>query len=503
MRGKNAAINLIFYVVYEILVFALGIIFPRLIIGAYGSEFNGLTSTITRALSLINLVQAGAIGAASYQMFGPVAKNDYDTQSAIIYSSKRFYNRIVLVYLFIAIGIGIFYSFRLESDNLSFFTIFLSFFILTINGALALRLNSICDIYITSHQKKYLLIISMIANLFVYYGLLSIILILRLNFLTIYFAYLFGGLANVALNLFFYKRMTKGKIANQPSNKNFVIPDRKTLMLTSIGSEIVTLSPTIIISTFLGLTLTSVFSIYAVIFTSMKTVINSIQLSIAPIFGNVTKTSDEKKIYQVYDLIELITISIGSILAACVGFLIIPFVTLYTKNITDANYVYPVLGVFISVYVLLFTFRSSFSYVPNVYGLFKKLCIITLSSGGVGVIISVLCSLLWGMPYVMIGLLFNQLACSVATLIISKKDIAWFSIKKLIIRSSFMCVITFVGNTLSFTFLTFISDWMTWLLFAALAFAICALLVLLYCVLFERQQLKSLIPYVKSFVKHK
>ena len=93
MRSKNAFRNLLFYLIYEVLCFILGIIFPRFIIHAYGSEINGLTSTITRILSLINLIQAGAVGTAIYQMYKPVAEDDYDKQSAIIYSSRRFYNK--------------------------------------------------------------------------------------------------------------------------------------------------------------------------------------------------------------------------------------------------------------------------------------------------------------------------------------------------------------------------------------------------------------------------
>ncbi len=503
MRGKNAAKNLIFYLVYEVLVFALGIIFPRLIIGTFGSEVNGLTSTITRMLALLNLIQAGAVGAAIFQMYGPVAKNDKQTQSAIIYSSKRYYNKIVIIYVIASLIIGVFYSFRLQSENLSFYLIFWSFIVLTINGVLILRFNSICDIFISSHQKKYLLTISMIANQFVYYGLLSIILIFKLHFILMYLAYLCGGVVNVIVNLIFYSKMAKEIIVNNPENKNFKIPDRRALMLTSIGSEVVTLSPTIIVSTFLGLVPTSIFSIYAVIFTSMKTLINSIQLSFSPIFGNITKTADDNKIRDTYDLIELITIIIGSIASVCVGFLIMPFISLYTRNIADVNYYYPVLGVFVVLYVMIFSFRTAFSFVSTVYGLFKKICVITLVFGGLGIIISVFCTILFGMPYVMIGLLFNQFACSIATLIITKRDIKWFSLRNLVIRTLFLFSITCFGMLSYFMFNPHIDSWGEWLVYAICVGGISIVLIFLYCIIFEGKQIKSLLLYIKSFFINK
>ena len=129
MRSKNAFKNLIWYLGYEIIVFVLSVIFPRFIILTYGSSINGLTSTITRILSLINLIQAGAVGAAIYQMYKPVAENDYETQSAIIYSSKKFYYVVSVIYLTVSLAVGVFYGFYLENEELKFWAIFLSFFI--------------------------------------------------------------------------------------------------------------------------------------------------------------------------------------------------------------------------------------------------------------------------------------------------------------------------------------------------------------------------------------
>lgn len=316
-----------------------------------------------------------------------------------------------------------------------------------------------------------------------------------------YIAYLLGGMTNVLVNIFFYKKMSKGIITNSPPNKQFVIPDRRALMLTSIGSEVVTLSPTIVISTFLDLVSTSVFSIYAVIFTSMKTLINSIQLSFSPIFGNLTKTSTDEKIHNIYDLIELITIMIGTVASVCVGFLIMPFIHLYTRNITDVSYFYPVLGVFVCLYVMLFSFRTAFSFVANVYGLFKKICIITLIFGGIGIVISIVCTILFGMPYVMLGLLFNQLLCSIATLVIIKKEIGWFSLKNLIRRTMFMTLFTSMSLVLFYMLKPSINSWGGWLVSAVCVGGVSLFLVLLFCIFFERKQTLNILMYIKKFFK--
>ena len=212
MRSKNAFRNLLFYLIYEVVVFAFNIIFPRLIILGYGSEINGLTSTISRILSLINLIQAGAVGAAIFQMYKPVAEGDSETQSAIIYSSKKFYNVVSIIYLTLSLGIGVFYGFYLKSPSLSFVAIFLSFAILALNGANILLFNSIYDIFISSHQKRYLLSLSALSEQIVRYSLIAIVLLFKFNFIFIYLCYLCGGLVSVVLNTVFYKKLSKNII---------------------------------------------------------------------------------------------------------------------------------------------------------------------------------------------------------------------------------------------------------------------------------------------------
>lgn len=502
MRSKNATKNLAFLLVYEMLAFACGIIFPRFIILIYGSQINGLTSTITRILSLINLIQAGAVGAAIFQMYQPVATNDFERQSAIIFSSRKYYNRISFIFLIISLSIGLFYSFYLSDKVLSPFAIFFSFLILSINGAGILLFNSVCDIFLSPHQKKYLLTTASICELVVRYLLMSVVLILHLNFVFIYVCYLAGGIVSILINQRIYKKYSYGIINGSPNDKAFPIPDRRYLMLSSVGSEIVTASPIIIISTFSGLIASSIFSVYAMIFTSMKTILNSIQLSFSAIFGNLVKTSSNHRIYDVYSTIELFTIIIGTIASSCVGFLIVPFIKLYTVG-ADTNYVYIVLALFVVLYTLIFTFRTAFGYVATVYGLFKETCKIIITFGITGVLLSFLFVLFFGMPYVMVGIIFNELGCAITTLLIIKKRVSWFKCDKLLIRSLIMFFLVTLSVITYFVAQPIIDSWAEWIAFAFLIVLIIILLLAIYCAAFERKYLKMFRIYANNIFKRR
>ena len=502
MRSKNALRNIIFYFFFEIIALTCGVVFPKFIISFYGSEINGLTSTITRLLSLISLIQASAIGAAIYQMYKPVASDDFYTQSLIINSSKSFYKKVSAVYLLLSLCIAVAYSFYLSKENLSFFDIFLPFLILSLNGAGVLLFNSVCDILLSSYQKRYLISIASIAEQIIRYSLITVVLLARLHFIFIYFCYLIGGIVSIVFNLVFYRKYSKGKITKD-FDHSFRIQNKKYLMVSTIGSEVVTASPVVIITTFIDLVSSSVFSIYSMIFVSMKTILSSVQLSFNAIFGNLSKTTDDEYLLKAHNCIELLTFLMGTICAACVGFLIIPFMKLYSRGISDANYVNILLGIFVVAYTLVFAFRASFGYLSTVYGLFKYTCYITIGFGLLGIAISVLCVLFFGMPFVMVGLLTNQICCSVVTLIIIKKKVPWYRINKLFYRLLIMFFVTICATALSFYCGGFITSWMKWILSAISVALGSACIFILYCVLFDRESFFTLLKYAKQVLKRK
>lgn len=501
MRSKNALKSLLALFCYEAVIFATSIVYPRWIILTYGSEVNGLSTTITRALSLVSLIQAGAIGASIYQMYQPVAENDVVTQSEIMYSSKKYYKKIVLIYLSLSLVIAAFFSVYLGNETLFAKDIFLAFMIVAVNGGLQLYITSICDIFFSAHQKKYYVTIAQIVYQVVNYGCLTLVLYYKLSYIYIFLSMLLGGLIGVLINLLLYKSFSKGIICPNPENKNYVIPGRRYLMLSCIGGEAVTTAPTIIVSTILGLIYSSVFSVYSLVYMSMRTLISTIQLSVSPIFGNLVKTSDDSKLLYIYDLIELITVLFGTLLSAVAGVLIIPFIEIYTKDINDAEYLYPVLAIFVVAFIVFLTISSAFGYVSTIYGLFKQTCTITLISSGVGIVISAICTVLWGISYVMVGVIIYQVLSLLLTLKVLQKNVRWFRLSGIIKRSVFLIVATLLLYNLYVMCRVEISTWSQWFRAAIFASIATGGIISIYVVLFERKPVRDIISYLLKSIK--
>lgn len=502
MRSKNAAKNIAFSLWIELFSLAAGLIVPRYIILTYGSSINGLTSTINRLLSLINLMQAGAVGSSIYQMYKPVAEEDYETQSAILYSSRQFYKRIGIYYFSFAMAFAVVYSFILKDENFKQIEIFFSFFILSINGLMYIFFNSRYDIFLSSHQKRYLMNLSDFIERLVYYALLAAVLLQKLHFLFMYLAMAIGGVVRVCINTYFYRRESQGKIINNPKNKTYVIPGRKYLMLSSIGEQAITAAPPVIISTIVNLAYSSVYSVYAMVFTAIRSLLNALQLSISAIFGNLVASSDDENISRVFNLVQFLFVMTGCLFASVAAYMFIPFIRVYTTGITDVNYMWSNLAFFSVLFISLFALNLSFGYVCTVYGLFKEICVYTLTYGCIGIVCSIILVYIGGMPYVMIGTLLYYVLQTITQNIILNKRLSWFTNKKLLQR----CIMLFVLPTLMFfsyqKFQLFnIDSWLKWFLVALGISLICILIILTYCAMFERTELSQLVVYFKNFLR--
>jgi len=134
MRSLSTLKNMIMSLTYEIMLVLFGLIVPRLIIETYGSEVNGLTSTITHILTILNLLQAGAVGASIFRMYKPVADKDYLEISKIIDSSRRYFYKIGVIFLLLVLIVTPFMSVGTESA-LAVWEKASAFIILGINGA--------------------------------------------------------------------------------------------------------------------------------------------------------------------------------------------------------------------------------------------------------------------------------------------------------------------------------------------------------------------------------
>ena len=100
----------------QVVTLILGIVIPKLLIVSYGSEVNGLLSSVRQVFVYVALLEAG-IGTASLQaLYAPVAANDQQRTSEIMAATDRYYKRTGILYGLAVIGLAVFYPIVVHSS---------------------------------------------------------------------------------------------------------------------------------------------------------------------------------------------------------------------------------------------------------------------------------------------------------------------------------------------------------------------------------------------------
>ena len=125
-RTQKFALNSLTSMVSQIVVMAAGMITPRLMIATYGSEMNGLVSSLNQFISYITLVEAGIGGAAIYSLYKPLAEEDHARISGIVVAAKKSYRQAGYIFSAGIFILAVVYGLLSNAESVTFGTIFYS-----------------------------------------------------------------------------------------------------------------------------------------------------------------------------------------------------------------------------------------------------------------------------------------------------------------------------------------------------------------------------------------
>lgn len=357
-RTKNATLNIVFAVLLQVVTFFRGLILPRIIIPAYGSDVNGLISSITQFLAYISLLEAGVGSIFRTSLYKPLANGDMYGVSGIINEQKRFYRKIGVAFVFYVIALCFIYPLIAKTDIDKFYIItcililsistFSEYFfslpyVSLLSADQKIRISHIVSIvYTLANIAVSLFWVSLKADIRLIYLSMCLLGLLRPLFYTLYVK------RHYALN----KKVACNKAAlNQRWNG----------MVHHLAYYIHMNTDSAILTIFIGTVMVSVYNVYgAVIFGIMNLVI-SISNGVAAGLGNLLTTGDNASIQRTVNLFEFVQGGMATVLYTVTAILIIPFVRVYTVDMLDANYIQPLFGYALILAEVIYCFRFIYS----------------------------------------------------------------------------------------------------------------------------------------------
>lgn len=397
-RNKLSLINSASAGIYAFVHLVIGVILPRLIILNYGSEINGLSSSIQQIINYLNYFELGITPIFLFSLYGPLVTNDTKSIDSILSKAKKIYYKVSLFYLIGVLILSPVYPLFLQGSNVDYWSSASLVFVVGTIGLLNIFSLAKYRVLLTADQKVYTLnflstisiaIDILLQYIFIKKGL-SIVFVKAVPLISI-------SLRTIILRFYVkhkYPNITfKSKETNSLSikfNDTFVHEIAKTIGLSA---------PIIALSILTDLTTTSVFAIYSLIFTGLQNLISSFTSGTTASFGHLIREGDNKRIASATKQFTLLLSNILFVLYAAALVLIIPFIKLYLGPIAEidlyTNTIYPLL---FTVWMLVENSKlpaQTFLQASGKYSLIKKLNLVQIV---LHLCFSFIFSYFWGLP---------------------------------------------------------------------------------------------------------
>lgn len=346
--GGKLKRNLISGFASQLIIALLGIVMPRLVLVSYGSETNGLISSITQIYGYFELLEAGVGSATLQALFKWVGKDDgKDRVNQILSATSNYYNRVGTIYVLCMCSLAIIYPIVLSTD-IPKSTIVLIILMQGIPSACSYFTSAKFKLLLTADGREYVKNnLSLLIKVFSDLAKISLILA-GFQILAVQFAFFCLHMLQIVLYKIYerseYRWVNYHVIPDYES-----ISQKKNVFIHQISGLIFSNTDILMLTFFCGLKMVSVYTMYAMVLSIITSLINIFSSSFYFYLGQTFNTSREKYL-KLHDIHETYFMSLVFTLYTVTYILLIPFIRLYTSGVSDINYIDPILPLlFVSI----------------------------------------------------------------------------------------------------------------------------------------------------------
>ncbi|MBQ9684224.1 polysaccharide biosynthesis C-terminal domain-containing protein [Candidatus Saccharibacteria bacterium] len=354
----------------QIIAILNGFIIPKLILNTYGSEVNGLISSLSQFLNYVSLLEGGVNSVIMASLYGPLVKKDFKKIDSIVYTSTKFFRRISFVFVVYTIILAFIYPI-ISQSNFSFT------YISTLTAILSVKLftqycfslsyqnllNASKNSYIISLSKCAIVVLDIILAIIITTSKLSVH-VLEFASVLVY---------SLQPIIFSYAVRKKFKLPKEKKEDKTLIKNRWDGLSINIAYFIHSNTDITLLTIFTNLATVSIYSVHMLICGGITKVIGATITAISPSIGNIYASGKKEELLKKFNLYEYISFFCIGLLFGLGALLITPFIQLYTSNITDANYYQPTFAILLIISETIYMLRSPYANLAYAAGKFKDI----------------------------------------------------------------------------------------------------------------------------------
>lgn len=401
LRSIRAKKNIFVSLLCQIVTLLCGFIVPKLLLDAFGSEVYGAITSITQFLAYVTLLEGGIGGVARAVLYKPLANNDDNTISAIMAELRRFFR--VIAYIFAVYVIILACSFKSISglEQLDQFSTFLLVLVISISTFGQYFIGISNSILLQAAQRSYITNFINLMGTIVNTVAIVLLVTIRCDIITVKFVSSFIFLLKpIALWLYVRKLYKIHRV--RKVEKRYL-----TQKWSGLGQHIAYFlhsnTDVVVLTVLSSLKNVAVYSVYNMVISHMQNLVMSFTSGMEALFGDMIAKDEQEELHKTVSRYEMIISIAAVLLFATTAVMILPFVRLYTADVSDTNYEVPIFALLLTITGFLYCLRMPYHSLVIAAGHFKSTNVAAYGEAIINIVLSVALISRFGLVGVAIG----------------------------------------------------------------------------------------------------
>ena len=417
-RIKN---NLISSLVYQVVLISLSFLLPRLYLENFGSEVNGVLSTIKQIFTYLFLLEAGVGLATTQALYKRIGEMDYKSANEVLSATDSYYKRTGIIYLAIVLVIAVFYAYIIPTSidsNVVFLIIILTALPALFSYFVQAKYRILMEVdgrkYVINNAETILQLASNAGKI--------IVLLLTDSLILIQLVYCIISLLQLSF-LYFYAKSRYKSWLNLKVKPDFeAISQKNSVLVHQLSGMVFNNTDVILISVLCDFKAVSIYAIYNIFFSQVQNFITTVVSSFAFALGQMFHTDRERfdKLYNVY---ETFYIMATCIIYTLMAVFLLPLIQIYTSGINDAEYTNVFLVLLFALMNLIANVKLPSNLVIEYSGDFEKTRLYAIWEMVINITVTVAAVLYMGICGAILGTIAALLYRGIVTICYSNRNV--------------------------------------------------------------------------------
>ena len=492
-RTTKLKINTITSLILQVITIVSGLILPRLILEAYGSDINGLINSITQFLSIISLLELGLGAVVQSALYKPIANKDLLQINRILTSANKFFRKLAYFLIGYVLVLFVTYPLLVNQNFSAAFSVSL-IIIISINSFTQYFFGIVDSLFLLADQRGYfyysIQIITLILNTFFSVFLINIgcsIHVIKIASSAIFL------LRPIVVRMYINKRYH----INRKEKYNIEPIDQKWNGIAQhIAAIILDSTDMMVLTVFSSIGYVSVYSVYNMVITGVRQLVSASCNGVTSFWGMLLAMRKKEELRDSFVWTEWLMHTITTLIFGCTAVLILPFIKIYTNGISDIDYCQPIFALLITIAGALRCIRLPYNSLILSAGHYRQTQSNYIIAAIINILTSVLLVIYFGLVGVAVGTLVAMLYQTVWMAIYVSKKLIIYPLKFFIKQFLVDIIIFFVGYIMS-NYMPFKSiSYISWIVMSVKVFVSWILVSLLINSLFYPKMLKKIFKLI-------